>query len=270
MSFWDDLGKAVSTVGHVVETAVNPASAITESLTGTSNPVNTLLNPTDAIFSTLSSVAAPNLAMSQGLLEQAINAGAYAAMEGTAKGHVKTYQGLINAFVNNATAFSGLTGIIKSSASSNDSAAAQKAIKAALGNAPAVMQEVEKLASSSLFSLTFEVGGQADLIAGVDGAVGFAVGVPDIIDAKGYASAGITLGAEEGGDLGIVVGMSVQKPDDQSGPFAAVIVQVDGVLGGGIAVSFNLPDMSFGGVSVAIEAGEELQVAGSAGYTWAL
>ena len=64
--------------------------------------------------------------------------------------------------------------------------------------------------------------------------------------------------------------MSTSKPDDQAGPFAAVVLQVDAALGGGIAVSFNLPDMSFGGVSVAIEAGEEVELSGSAGYTWAL
>ena len=68
----------------------------------------------------------------------------------------------------------------------------------------------------------------------------------------------------------LMVGVSVQKPDHQPGPSAAVIVQVDGVLGGGIAVSFNLPDMSFSGITVAIEVGEEFQLSGSAGYTWDL
>ncbi len=263
MSGWDEFLHVVKKVGDTVSTALNPVGAITESVIGQSSPA-------DIVFETLSSVAAPDLAVAQNLFGQVVDSALYASKKNDAEEHAKPYESLIRQFVDEADSFTGLAGVLVKSAKDGDSAKAQQAIKAALGEASGVMSEIKRLSSADLLTLTFEIGGQADLIAGVDGSVGYAVGVPDVLDAKPYASAGITLGAEEGGDVGIVVGMSPQKPKKQSGPFVAIIVEVDAALGGGIAVSFNLPEMSFGGVSVAIEAGEELQVSGSGGYTWAL
>lgn len=259
-SVWDDLHHVVNSVGTVVNKVIKPVGA---ALTGLTNPVAT-------VFGTLGSVATTDIKKTQNLLGQVAKTALYITKKKDAQEIVKKYEGLIGQFVAEANMFAGLEDVLGSCAAKRDSATAQKAIKAALGEANGVMSEIEKLSSADLLTLTFEVSGQADLIVGADGSVGYAVAVPDFLVAKPYASVGITLGAEEGGEAGIVVGMSPQKPDDQSGPFVGISVEVDAALGGGLAVSFNLPDLSFGGVSVDIKAGEEVQVAGSGGYTWAL
>ena len=257
MSIWHTLGKGLSDVAKVGDAIINPAGAATQVAAAAPAVLAALAeNPQDLIAA--------------GTLLGQVPAALLNTTSNEAQEKVKTYEGLLAELVAEAHLFTGLADVIASCAERGDSTAAREAIKAALEEASGVTREMGKLSSADLVTLTFEVGGQVDLGVGADASAGFAAAVPDVLDIKAYASAGITAGAEEGVDLGLTIGMSPQKYDDQGGPFVAVSVSVEAALGGGLAVSFNLPDMSFGGVSVAIEAGEELQVAVGAGYSWAL
>lgn len=280
MSIFDDVGHVLTSVGHAGAKVLNPVTMIGAAIDPVGTAVGTAseitgnvvaaatgkITPSQAIFNSVANVGPSYLSQASGLLNAVAFSPAYVMLHSRAHSLVGTYEGLIRELVAASAAFSGLSSVLIS----HDAGAAQRAIKAAIDASPGVKNEISKLAGSKLISLSFEVDGQADLVAGAGGAVGYAVSAPDILDAALYATVGLTAGAEEGADAGVVVGMSMQGAKDQAGPFVAIVVQVDAALGGGIAVSFNLPSMSFSGVSVAVEAGEEVQVAASGGYTWVL
>ena len=247
-------------LGHILTSAYHKTTSVLE------KGASTIEHGVSDIFDSVKKEAQSDLNQAQQALSTAVQSAEYAIVRGEVAKDAQKFRRLVEQFRADADKFADLGGVL----AKRDADAAKQAIQQALSEAPAVMQEVERLASKELFSLTFEVGGQADLGVGLDGAVGFAVAVPNITKIKGYATVGLTIGAEEGGDAAVAIGMSPQEPDDQSGPFAAIVLSADFVAGGGVSGSMNLPDPSFGGISMALEAGEEFQVAGGAGYTFAL
>ncbi len=267
MSLFDDFTHAMSSVANAISDPVGTVTGTaSEAAENAVSAATGHKSPTQALFDSVAQAGPEHLTKAAGLLSAVANAAIYPTLHSQAREKAQLYGGLIAAFVDAADNFTGLGSVL----TAHNPGAAQQAIADAIDQSPGVSDEMSKLDRADLVSLCFEVGGQADLVVGADCAVGYAVGAPNILDAAPYATVGLTAGVEEGGDAGMVVGISAQGPEDQAGPFFAVVIQVDAALGGGIAVSFNLPDFSFGGVSAAIEAGEEVQVAASGGYTWVL
>lgn len=129
-------------------------------------------------------------------------------------------------------------------------------------------ETLAEAANKSIASFAVEFGGNVADVASVDGAVGFAIGLPNITIVKGYGSVGLSLGAAAGASADLALGLNTSSPEDSGGPFIAFIVEGDLDVGGGIAVSFNLPDLSFGGFTIPVSAGEEINLSVGGGYTF--
>ncbi|MEZ4688600.1 MAG: hypothetical protein R3B47_21810, partial [Bacteroidia bacterium] len=102
---------------------------------------------------------------------------------------------------------------------------------------------------------------------GADLALGVVIGIPYVWQIGIAGTVGLTAGAEGGGDIDVALSLNMGAPADSGGPFVAVLVEGDFDIGIGGSVSFNLPDCSFGGISVNGSAGEEVKFSGGVGYT---
>lgn len=137
-----------------------------------------------------------------------------------------------------------------------------------LVNTPALQDVLAEAAHKSFVSFGVEFGGNVAAVLSLDGSIGYAMGLPNITDVKGYVAAGLSIGASLGADGDVALSLSMAAPENVGGPFVAITVEGDMAAGGGAVVSFNLPSLSFGGITVNGSAGEEVEVAVGGGYTY--
>jgi hypothetical protein len=131
-------------------------------------------------------------------------------------------------------------------------------------------ETLSKAADKSLVSFAVEFGGDIAAVERVNGALGFVAETKNTGNVKRYGSVGLSLGVSAGaaGDLGL--GLYTSTPQNYGGPFIAVMLQGALDIGGGIVVSFGLPDLSFGGFAVTVSAGEKINISVGGGYTFVL
>jgi hypothetical protein len=79
---------------------------------------------------------------------------------------------------------------------------------------------------------------------------------------------GFSLGASAGGAGDVALGLYTASPQNYGGPFAAVALEGAAGMGGGIVVSFDLSNLSFGGFAIPVSAGEKVNVSVGGGCTF--
>ena len=122
-------------------------------------------------------------------------------------------------------------------------------------------------AVDSFMSFGLEFGGAIEAIGGVDGSIGVMIGIPNTQQAGISLTVGLSAGGEAGGDVDVALSLNKGAPAETGGPFFAPMIEGDEDIGAGGAISFNLPDFSFGGISVNGSVGAEIKLADGLGYT---
>ena len=84
----------------------------------------------------------------------------------------------------------------------------------------------------------------------------------------GASSVGLSLGASVGAAGNLALGLYPASPEDYGGAFIATTLQGAFEIGGGIVVSFDLPDLGFGGLAIPVLIGEEVNISVGGGYTF--
>ena len=135
---------------------------------------------------------------------------------------------------------------------------------------PELSKILDKAAARSIVSFAVEFGGNVAAVASVDGALRFVTEIRKITNVKRYGSVGLSLGAAAGSSGDVMLGLYTSSPQKYAGPFVTVTVESVAWLGGGIVVSFGVPDLSFGGFAVPVSVGDKVNVAVCGGYTFLL
>lgn len=139
---------------------------------------------------------------------------------------------------------------------------------ALLSVANALQNVIAPFHTQSFASFGIDFGASAALGIEGDVSIGLLAGFPNITDVRGYGAVGVSVGAAEGieGDVSLV--FTTSAPAESGGPGLDIIISGDFGVGGTVVVSFNLPDLSFGGISIGLAAGEEVDISVGAGYTF--
>jgi hypothetical protein len=135
---------------------------------------------------------------------------------------------------------------------------------------PELSKILDKAAARSIVSFAVEFGGNVAAVASVDGALGFVTEIRKVTNVKRYGSVGLSLGASAGSSGDVILGLYTSSPQKYAGPFVTVTVESVAGLGGGIVVSFGVPDLSFGSFVVPVSVGDKVDVSVGGGYTFLL
>lgn len=203
-------------------------------------------------------------------VEKAVSAGEAAILGPAAEHRVKALASEINTIKSTwdmvSSTLSKEIDVIRQAALSkqvtSESEAAFKTVSEKL--APAIATFFSK----DYVSFGIEFGASAAFGIAGEAAVGLLAGLPNITDVKGYGSVGVTAGVEEGAEADIALVFNLSAPEDSGGPSANVVVSLEVEVGGTVVVSYNLPDFSFGGISIGLGGGEEVGVSVGAGYSY--
>ncbi len=205
-------------------------------------------------------------------IQSVVNAGQEAILKSLAGKKIQEYAGIIESLVQ---AWPRVVSSLGSEVDVLRNAASQKSMNLQVAEAmkhiatsPELRETLSEAANKSIASFAVEFGGNVADVLSVDGAIGFAAGLPNITNVKGYGSVGLSLGASAGASGDLALGLNTSSPEDSGGPFIAFILEGDLDIGGGIVVSFNLPDLSFGGFTIPVSAGEEVNLSVGGGYTF--
>jgi len=143
------------------------------------------------------------------------------------------------------------------------------------GSRSAVVRTTSRLPLSEisfpLKAVSAGVDGSLVFIIGIQGSIGVGVNPADPLDGSQdvmYASGSIDIGADEGGELGVVVGFWNVTPANLGGTSYGWEIDITDFGGGYVEASYNHPDgTGLIGVSVSADAGEEDGAEGEASYT---
>jgi len=133
---------------------------------------------------------------------------------------------------------------------------------------PELREPLSQAAGKSIKSFALEFGGNVAAVTNVNGALGFVVELQRITNVRRYGSVGLSLGASVGAAGNVALGLYTPSPEDYGGPFIASTLQGAFEIGGGIVVSFDLPDLSFSGFAIPVSVGEEVNISIGGGYTF--
>jgi hypothetical protein len=133
---------------------------------------------------------------------------------------------------------------------------------------PELREPLSQAAGKSIKSFAVEFGGNVAAVESVNGALGFVAELQRIANVRRYGSVGLSLGASVGAAGNLALGLYTSSPEDYGGPFIASTLQGAFEIGGGIVVSFDLPDLSFGGFAIPVSVGEEVNISVGGGYTF--
>jgi hypothetical protein len=139
-----------------------------------------------------------------------------------------------------------------------------------IATSPELSKALEKAADRSIVSFAVEFGGNVAAVANADGALGFVTEIRNFSNVRRYGSVGLSLGASVGGSGDVALGLYTASPQHYAGPFVAVTLEGAIGIGGGIVVSYDLPDLSFGGFAVPVAFGDKVNVSIGGGYTFLL
>ena len=123
-------------------------------------------------------------------------------------------------------------------------------------------------------TLSLGCDGEIDLVLGV--AAGGSAGIElsnagDVSKARMLVDFLASAGAEEGGDLGLCIGIWKEKPKGMTGGFIAVTLDADEGVGLGVVLYFTASaSPQFSGIVLNINAGEEVEFSIDCGFTAAL
>jgi hypothetical protein len=137
-----------------------------------------------------------------------------------------------------------------------------------IAKSPELRNPLRQAAGKSIKSFAVEFGGNVATVAGVNGALGFVAELQKIANVRRYGSVGLSLGASVGAAGNLALGLYPASPEDYGGAFIATTLQGAFEIGGGIVVSFDLPDLGFGGLAIPVLIGEEVNISVGGGYTF--
>jgi hypothetical protein len=142
-----------------------------------------------------------------------------------------------------------------------------KSLTAAVTNAPgADATALSKIFSDfSTFSVSF--GGNADVLAGFDGGVGYATKTGNDADWRFTADLGIGLGADLDADAFQNVGFWNKSPHDMKGSYFAVSAAIADGVGVSAGAIFEFPSMGLIGFVFGVDGGAGIEADGKLGYT---
>jgi hypothetical protein len=118
---------------------------------------------------------------------------------------------------------------------------------------PELSKILDKAAARSIVSFAVEFGGNVAAVASVDGALGFVTEIRKVTNVKRY-------GASAGSSGDVMLRLYTSSPQNYAGPFVTVTVESVAGVRGGIVVSFDVPDLSFGGFAVPVSVGDKVNV----------
>ncbi len=139
-----------------------------------------------------------------------------------------------------------------------------------IATSPELGKALGKAADRSIVSFAVEFGSSVAAVANVDGALGFVTEIRNFTNVKRYGSVGLSLGASAGGSGDVALGLYPSSPQNYAGPFATVTLEGAVGIGGGVVVSFDVPDLSFGGFAIPVSVGDKVNVSVGGGYTFML
>ena len=137
-----------------------------------------------------------------------------------------------------------------------------------IAKSPELRDPLRQAAGKSIKSFAVEFGGNVAAVTGVNGALGFVAELQKIANVRRYGSVGLSLGASFGAAGNLALGLYTASPEDYGGAFISTTLQGAFEIGGGIVVSFDLPDLSFGGLAIPVLIGEEVNISIGGGYTF--
>jgi hypothetical protein len=207
-------------------------------------------------------------------IQRVVDSGEEATFRSLAGKKVKEYSDIIKSLVKAwpgvVLRLGGEVEVLRHAASQKcmdpKAAAAMKRIAAS----PELSKALSKAADRSIVSFAVEFGGSVAAVASVDGAIGFVMELQKFTNVKRYGSVGLSLGASAGGAGDVALGLYTSSPQKYDGPFAAVTLEGVAGIGGGIVVTFEVPDLNFGGFAVPVSVGEKVNVSVGGGYTFML
>jgi len=133
---------------------------------------------------------------------------------------------------------------------------------------PELHDTLSQAASKAIASFAVEFGGNVAAVGGANGALGFVAELRKIRNVRRYGSVGLSVGASGGAAGDLALGLYTSPPEGYGGPFIALTLGGTLGIGGGIVVTFGVPELSFGGFAVPVSAGEEVNLAVGGGYTF--
>jgi hypothetical protein len=125
---------------------------------------------------------------------------------------------------------------------------------------PELSKILDKAAARSIVSFAVEFGGNVAAVASLGGALGFVTEIRKVTNVKRYGSVGLSLGASAGSSGDVMLRLYTSSPQNYAGPFVTVTVESVAGVRGGIVVSFDVPDLSFGGFAVPVSVGDKVNV----------
>ncbi len=137
-----------------------------------------------------------------------------------------------------------------------------------IATSPELREPLSQAMGKSIKSFAVEFGGNVAAVESVNGALGFVAELQRIANVRRYGSVGLSLGASVGAAGNVALGLYTSSPENYGGPFIASTLQGAFGIGGGIVVSFDLPDLSFGGFAIPVSVGEEVNISVGGGYTF--
>lgn len=123
-------------------------------------------------------------------------------------------------------------------------------------------------------TLTIGLDGEIDLLIGVSAGASGGIEITkagDVDKARILVDFLGSAGADEGGDVGLCIGIWKGKPKDMTGGFISVTLDADEGVGLGIVLYFTVSTSpSFSGIILNINSGEEIEASIDCGFTVAL
>ena len=152
----------------------------------------------------------------------------------------------------------------------SQSGVSPKVVKAMkqIAMSPELREPLRKASGKSIKSFAVEFGGNVAAVTGVNGALGFVTELEKPSNVRRYGSVGLSLGASVGAVGNLALGLYTSVPENYGGPFIASTLQGAFEIGGGVIVSFDLPELSFGGFAIPVSVSEEVDISIGGGYTF--
>lgn len=118
-------------------------------------------------------------------------------------------------------------------------------------------------------TISLGLSGGGGYVAGVEASGGMGITHPGIQNSQvcGYVDAGGSLGTF-GGAAAVTLGIETSRPNGIGGGYIGVTLEAEIEIGVGLEISFNMPDFTLGGITVAAGVGMELAVGVNGGYTY--
>ena len=205
-------------------------------------------------------------------IQSIVNSGQEAVLKSLAASKIQEYadiiKSLVKAWPRVVSRLGSEVDLLRSEASQKG--VSPKVVKAMkkIAMSPELRNPLRQAAGKSIKSFAVEFGGNVATVTGVNGALGFVAELKKIANVRRYGSVGLSLGASVGGAGNLALGLYTSSPENYGGPFIASTLQGAFEIGGGIVVSFDLPDLGFGGLAIPVLIGEEINISVGGGYTF--